>query len=187
MPDHIAGVPILGVIAASGTGKTTLLRALIAHLNGTGLRIGCVKHTHHPFDIDRPGKDSYLLRKAGAEQMIVGGAGRWALMVDRAPDTDMSLVELAARFDTDNLDLILVEGFRLENIPKIEVHRTETGRELLCRTSSQIIALATNQVPPPAVGVPILPLDEVPRIAQFVLTHLARLNQGGSPQEQAPC
>ncbi|MCB1748081.1 MAG: molybdopterin-guanine dinucleotide biosynthesis protein B [Gammaproteobacteria bacterium] len=174
MLEHVAGVAVLGVIAASGTGKTTLLRRVIPHLTADGLRVGCIKHTHHPFDIDQPGKDSYLLRAAGAEQMLLGSAGHWALMVDTGDTTDAPLAELIARLDLARLDVVLVEGFRGEDIPRIEVHRHELGLAPLCRDTANVVALATNQRPTPTVAVPILDLDDAAAIATFVAGRVRR-------------
>jgi len=169
------GVPLVGVVAASGTGKTTLLRALIPLLSAAGLRVGCIKHTHHPFDIDQPGKDSYLLRAAGARQMLLGSAGRWALMVETGNPDDAPLRELVSKLVLSELDLVLVEGFRLEEIPRIEVHRAELGGALLCHSLPGVIALATNLTEPPTVPVPVLPLDRPAVVAAFVIDHVARV------------
>jgi molybdopterin-guanine dinucleotide biosynthesis protein MobB len=176
MIQAIKGVPLLGVIAASGTGKTTLLRAVIPHLTAAGLRIGCVKHTHHPFEIDRPGKDSFLLRAAGASQMLLGSAGTWALMVDTGTERDAGLLELVHRFDLEQLDLVLVEGFHLEDIPKIEVHRVSLGMELASKAAAQVIAIASNQKPPPTLDVPVLDVDEPAAIADFIRAHMRAVN-----------
>jgi molybdopterin-guanine dinucleotide biosynthesis adapter protein len=169
------GVPLVGVVAASGTGKTTLLRALIPLLSAAGLRVGCIKHTHHPFDIDQPGKDSFLLREAGARQMLLGSAGRWALMVETGHHVDAPLRELVSKLVLSELDLVLVEGFRLEEIPRIEVHRAELGAALLCHSLPGVIALATNLAEPPTVPVPVLPLDRPAAIAAFLIEHVARV------------
>jgi molybdopterin-guanine dinucleotide biosynthesis protein MobB len=120
-------IPLLGFAAYSGTGKTTLLEQLIPELNQANIRVAMVKHTHHEkFDIDKPGKDSYRLRKAGAEQMLVASAKRWALMVEHPAQATLNepdLFELLPHLDLSKADLILVEGFKHENISKIELHR----------------------------------------------------------------
>ncbi len=113
--------PLVGFTAVSGTGKTTLLIKLITLLADKDIRVGIIKHAHHTFDIDQPGKDSYQLRKAGASEMLIGSVNRWALMVDAEKDQEFTLEDHIQRLDQDNLDLILVEGFKLEEIPKIEV------------------------------------------------------------------
>ncbi|MEX2481657.1 MAG: molybdopterin-guanine dinucleotide biosynthesis protein B [Gammaproteobacteria bacterium] len=169
------GVPLVGVVAASGTGKTTLLRAVIPLLDAAGLRIGCVKHTHHPFEIDHRGKDSYLLREAGARQMLLGSAGRWALMVETHDPVDVPLRELIGRLALAELDLVLVEGYRLEEIPRIEIHRAELGGPLLCESLPGVIALATNLAHAPTLPIPVLALDDPAVIAGFLIEHVARL------------
>lgn len=165
--------PLLGFAAYSGTGKTTLLTRLIPRLRAQGKRIGVVKHAHHRFDIDHPGKDSYELRKAGAEQMLIASRLRWALIVEQpgaTPETapDPQLEELLNRMDRAHLDLILVEGFKHVPFPKIELHRPELGNPLLFPNDASIIAVATNAPLPMHTQLPILPLDKPDEIAQFI-------------------
>ena len=105
--------PVLGFAAFSGTGKTTLLEKLIPQLTEQGIRIGMLKHAHHEFDIDTPGKDSYRLRKAGARQMLIASSRRQALMIDFETPREPRLDELITRLDLENIDLVLVEGFIL--------------------------------------------------------------------------
>lgn len=169
------GVPLVGVVAASGTGKTTLLRAVIPLLDAAGIRVGCIKHTHHPFEIDHRGKDSYLLREAGARQMLLGSTGRWALMVETREPSDAPLRELVGRLALAELDLVLVEGYRLEEIPRIEVHRAELGGPLLCQTLPGVIALATNLRRTPTLPIPVFALDQPALIARFLIAHVTHL------------
>lgn len=168
------GVPVLGFMAPSGTGKTTLLRALIPRLTAAGLRVGCVKHTHHSFEIDHPGKDSFALRAAGATQVLLGSSQRWALIVEAPDAEEPGLVQLLERLELSALDLVLVEGFRLETLPKIEVHRVELGRPLACTSTASIVALATNQQPLPKVAVPSFDLDRPDALADFIRDHVVR-------------
>jgi molybdopterin-guanine dinucleotide biosynthesis protein B len=140
------------------------------------MRVGCIKHTHHAFDIDRPGKDSHTLRLAGARQVLIGSAERWALIVERPPAAGVSLPQMLERLDLAGLDLVLVEGFRLEPIPQIEIHRAELGAPPLGTGSASVIALASNQKPAPAVAVPVFDLDDPTALARFVLDHVARLS-----------
>ncbi len=119
-------IPLLGIVAYSGTGKTTLLKQLIPWLRQRGIRTGLIKHTHHDIDVDTPGKDSFELRKAGADQTMVASNSRWALMTETPGHDEFSLEYLATRFDSNNLDMILVEGFKHEDIDKIVLHRKET-------------------------------------------------------------
>lgn len=169
-------LPLLGFAAWSGTGKTTLLEQLIPLLVDRGLRIGVLKHAHHDFDIDQPGKDSYRLRKAGARQMMVASRRRHA----RITETTHSETELAeadfrqllASFDQTELDLLLVEGFKHEHFPKIELHRAEIGKPLLFPEDGDIIALASDQ--PQQCGeqqqtsLPRLDINDLAAIADFV-------------------
>ncbi len=167
------GVPILGFIAPSGTGKTTLLQALIPRLAAAGLRVGCVKHTHHPFDIDHPGKDSHTLRAAGASQVLIGSHARWALIVESPGAADPTLVQLLDRLGLDQLDLVLVEGYKLESIPQVEVHRVECSSTLQTTASRAVIAVASNQQPAPLLDVPVYDLDQPDALAQHILRHVA--------------
>ena len=116
-------IPVLAISAWSGTGKTTLLKKLIPALCAKGIRPGLIKHTHHNMDVDKPGKDSYELRKAGAAQTIVASNQRWALMTETPEADSLDLHYLASRFDSNSLDLILVEGFKHEEIDKIVLYR----------------------------------------------------------------
>jgi molybdopterin-guanine dinucleotide biosynthesis protein B len=164
---------VLGFAGTSGSGKTTLLIKLIARLRARGLRIGAIKHTHHEFDIDHPGKDSYELRHAGAERIAIGSSRRWALVVERAHDIEPTLTELLDIVDAKDLDLILVEGFRHERFIKIEVHRPSHGRALLASTDDSIIAIATDDLLAEAPHIPRLPLNDLDRIEAFVLELIA--------------
>ncbi len=163
--------PIVGFAAWSGTGKTTLLRRLLPLLKARGLRIGVIKHAHHDFEIDYPGKDSYELRKAGAAQMLVGSRQRWALIVenDPPPDAEPALADLLARLQGDGLDLILVEGFKPEAIPKIEVYRPALGKPLLAPEDPAIVAIATDAPYATPALVPLLDLNDPPAIVDFLL------------------
>lgn len=120
-------IPLLAFAAWSGTGKTTLLKKLIPALCARGIRPGLIKHTHHDMDVDKPGKDSYELRKAGAAQTIVASQQRWALMTETPDEEELDLHFLASRMDTSKLDLILVEGFKHEEIAKIVLFRDGAG------------------------------------------------------------
>lgn len=167
-------IPLLGFAAFSGTGKTTLLEQLIPELNQANIRIAMVKHTHHEkFDIDKPGKDSYRLRKAGAEQMLVASAKRWALMVEQPvheQSEEPMLFELLAHLDLQKTNLILVEGFKHEAISKIELHRPSLGKPLLYPDDPHIIALAADQ--PVSVGKlnsPLLDINNIAQISAFII------------------
>ena len=161
--------PLLGFCAYSGTGKTTLLTSLIPVLNRNGLKIGLVKHAHHQFDIDQPGKDSYELRKAGACEMMVASAKRWAL-VHESPEVkvDPTLEELLPHLSLSELDLVLVEGFKHEPLEKIELYRPSLGNPLIYPDDSSIIALATDLPSCEKIELPILDLNNIDEIADFI-------------------
>lgn len=137
-------IPVLGFTAASGTGKTTLLTALIPLLKTQGLRIGLIKHSHHDFQIDQPGKDSFRLRAAGASPVLLVSSQRRAVITEIAPEREPRLGEELQQFDLRNLDLVLVEGFSAEKFPKIELHRKVLARPLLYPDDPDIIAVASD-------------------------------------------
>jgi molybdopterin-guanine dinucleotide biosynthesis protein B len=159
--------PVLGFAAYSGTGKTTLLTRLLPLLRDRGLRIGMVKHAHHSFDIDHPGKDSYELRSAGACQMLVASRHRWALMTELEREQEPDLGELVERLDRVDLDLILVEGFKQVAFPKIELYRPALGHTPMFPQDPNIIAVATDG--PIDTDLPRLQLNDPGAIAEFVL------------------
>lgn len=179
-----AGVPVLGIAAYSGTGKTTLLRKLLPMLRGRGLRVGMVKHAHHSFDIDVPGKDSYELRKAGAVQMLVASRHRWALVTEMGDVGEPRLAELLARLDQSALDLILVEGFKAEAFPKIELHRPSLGHPLLHPLDRSIVAVAADAPFEPAGAIALLDLNRPGQIAEFILHWIGR--SGATGRRAAP-
>ncbi|WP_054180968.1 molybdopterin-guanine dinucleotide biosynthesis protein MobB [Trabulsiella odontotermitis] len=164
-------IPLLAVAAWSGTGKTTLLKKLIPALCAAGVRPGLIKHTHHDMDVDKPGKDSYELRKAGAAQTIVASAQRWALMTETPEEPELDLTWLVSRMDASTLDLVLVEGFKHEPVAKIVLFREGSGhdaKELVL--DEYVIAVASNI--PLALQVPVLDLNNIDEIVSFILTWL---------------
>ena len=165
--------PLLGIVGWSGTGKTTLLKKLIPALNEQGIRTGLIKHTHHNMDVDKPGKDSYELRKAGAYQTLVASAQRWALMTETPAEEPPDLYYLASRMDGRTLDIILVEGFKHEAIPKLLLFREGTGRtaeELVC--DEHTLALVTDIRIPHTL--PVLDINDVHQVAGFVAQWLRK-------------
>ncbi|MDD3519441.1 MAG: molybdopterin-guanine dinucleotide biosynthesis protein B [Chromatiales bacterium] len=165
--------PVLGFAAWSGTGKTTLLTRLIPILRERGLRIAMIKHAHHAFDIDQPGKDSYELRKAGAAQMLIASSHRFALMVDHDQPHEPVLAELLGKLDPALADLVLVEGFKAERMPKIELHRPALGKPMLFQDDPDIIAVASNEPGTIQTSLPLLPLDDPRAVADFIIDWLA--------------
>ena len=173
--DELQQLPaLLGFVAWSGTGKTTLLRKLIPLLKAQGVRVGVIKHAHCKFDVDHPGKDSYELRKAGADQMLIASHVRWALMVEESQGDYPSLSKMLSKMDHASLDLVLVEGFKQEAFPKIEVHRPSLGKDLIHPNDPTIIALASDAPVEPERAMPLLDLNDEHAVAQFVMEYLAQ-------------
>ena len=160
-------IPVLGFAAWSGTGKTTLLVKLLPLLRLQGLRIGMIKQTHHDFEIDVPGKDSYELRKAGASQMLLASEKRSALITEYESPAALPLSALVKQLDLANLDLVLVEGFRHLPFDKIELHRPSTGREPVFPHDSSVIAVASDEKIDTS-GLPLLNINSAEEIAGFI-------------------
>ena len=159
---------IFGIAGWSGSGKTTLLEKLIPQFTARGLRVSVIKHAHHGFDIDRPGKDSYRHRAAGASEVLLSCNDRWALMHERRDEADVTLDELLSRLAP--CDLVLIEGFKQEPVPKLEVYRPENGKPPLFPERGDIVAVASDV--PLATSLPRLALDDVAGIAEFVMKFL---------------
>lgn len=159
-------LPLLAVVGWSGTGKTTLLQKLIPILSSQGIRSGLIKHTHHQMDVDTPGKDSYLLRKAGANQVIVASSQRWALMCETPDEEQIDLSYLVSRMDNSLLDLVLVEGFKNEAVPKIVLWRAGIKGGVEDLLDEQVIAVASDRTL--RLSVPVLDLNQPVAIASFI-------------------
>lgn len=162
---------IIGLAGWSGAGKTTLLTRLIPHLIGQGLRVATIKHAHHGFDVDVPGKDSYEHRQAGAAQVMVSSAKRWALMTELSGAAEPDLAFLVARLNP--ADLVIVEGFKREPHPKIEVFREANGKDWLYPGDPWIQAVASDV--PPAGTLPQVALGDVAAVAALALRLAAPL------------
>jgi molybdopterin-guanine dinucleotide biosynthesis protein B len=158
-------VRIFGLAGWSGSGKTTLLAALIPELVGRGVTVSTIKHAHHEFDIDQPGKDSWRHRQAGAREVMVASSRRFALMHELRDAPEPSLDELVARMAP--VDLLLVEGFKRDPHPKLEVHRPSVGKPFLYPDDPHIVAIASDETL--TVPLPLLPIGEVAAIADFIL------------------
>ena len=163
--------PVLGFAAFSGTGKTSLLEKLLPLLDDQGIAIGMVKHAHHAFDIDKPGKDSYRLRKAGARQMLIASSQRQALMTENAVAQEPRLDELVKQLDLDTIDQYQVDGIQIQSLDKIELHRQALGKPLLYPQDSNIIAIASDH-PDDCAGLPSLDIDDTAAIAAFIVRWL---------------
>ncbi|KAB0316946.1 bifunctional molybdopterin-guanine dinucleotide biosynthesis adaptor protein MobB/molybdopterin molybdotransferase MoeA [Vibrio diabolicus] len=182
---HTLNIPILGFAAYSGTGKTTLLEALLPKLTEAGLRIGMLKHAHHNFDVDKPGKDSYRLRKAGASQMLIASRNRYALMTE-TPEAEAEFEYLLTRFDEDKLDVVLVEGCKNIAFPKIELHREEVGKPWLYPHDENIIAIASDTAELDS-ELPQMNINDLDAIAQFVLQYVQEAKAPKSKEKDAAC
>jgi molybdopterin-guanine dinucleotide biosynthesis protein MobB len=168
-------LPLIGLCAYSGTGKTTLLTQLIPVLKQRGLRVGVVKHAHHNFDIDHPGKDSYEFRQAGAEQVAVASHKRIAWIKENPVDkNEPDLLDALSALDINNLDLVIAEGFKRESFAKIELHRPSLGQPLLCTKDKNIIALATDADVTVTPIPQLLDLNNVDEIAEFIISYINR-------------
>ncbi|WP_268809989.1 bifunctional molybdopterin-guanine dinucleotide biosynthesis adaptor protein MobB/molybdopterin molybdotransferase MoeA [Vibrio parahaemolyticus] len=182
---HTLNIPLIGFAAYSGTGKTTLLEALLPKLTEAGLRIGMLKHAHHNFDVDKPGKDSYRLRKAGASQMLIASRNRFALMTE-TPEAEAEFEYLLTRFDEDKLDVVLVEGCKNIAFPKIELHREEVGKPWLYPHDDNIIAIASDTAELDS-ELPQMNINDLDAIAQFVLQYVQDAKAPKSKEKDAAC
>ncbi|EGR0023797.1 bifunctional molybdopterin-guanine dinucleotide biosynthesis adaptor protein MobB/molybdopterin molybdotransferase MoeA [Vibrio alginolyticus] len=182
---HTLNIPILGFAAYSGTGKTTLLEALLPKLTEAGLRIGMLKHAHHNFDVDKPGKDSYRLRKAGASQMLIASRNRFALMTE-TPEAEAEFEYLLTRFDEDMLDVVLVEGCKNIAFPKIELHREEVGKPWLYPNDENIIAIASDGGELDS-ELPQMNINDLEAIAQFVIQYVQEAKAPKNKEKEAAC
>lgn len=163
--------PVLGLCAFSGTGKTTLLTGLLPLLRARGLRVGVVKHAHHAFDMDQPGKDSHTLRESGASQIVVASSQRIASIEEQPTrGREPHLADALARINPADIDLVIAEGFKAECFPKIELHRPSMGKPLLCRQDNNIIAVASDEALDLPDGVLALDLNAQQDIADFVIS-----------------
>ncbi|MGB0505831.1 MAG: molybdopterin-guanine dinucleotide biosynthesis protein B [Pikeienuella sp.] len=159
---------VYGVVGWKNAGKTTLMERLVANISGRGLTVSTIKHAHHVFDVDRPGKDSYRHRVAGAQQVLVASAARWALMSELRETPEPSLDELLAQMSP--VDLVLIEGYKRDRHPKVEAYRSATGAPLIAADDETVRAIATNDDVEAAQ--PLLPLDDAAAVAGFILADL---------------
>ena len=164
---------VFGFAGYSGSGKTTLIEQLIPRFVMRGLRVSLVKHAHHSFDIDKPGKDSYRHREAGASEVLITSDQRWVLMHELRGEAEPTLHEQLRRFSA--CDLVLVEGYKHAEIPKLEVHRPSIGKALLHPVDPNIIAIAADA--PVATRLPVLDLNDCEAIAAYICDHLARAHE----------
>lgn len=162
---------IYGVTGWRNAGKTTLMEQLVSEATRRGLSVSTIKHAHHAFDIDRPGKDSHRHREAGAREVLVASDARYAIMHELRGSAAPGLAELLARLSP--VDLVLVEGYKRDRHPKIEVWRAATGTDLIAANDPTIRAIASDDAPP--VDRPVLPLGDPAGIIDFILTDLGMI------------
>ena len=161
--------PIVGLCAYSGSGKTTLLEKIIPIFTAHKINVAVIKHAHHTFDIDHAEKDSYKIRKAGAQQILISSQKRWALIHENPEDhSELSLQDALQHITVKNIDLVIVEGFKTAPIPKIEIHRPILGKPLISAKDGHVIAIATDQPNEVDSALPQLDLNTPAHIVQFI-------------------
>ena len=159
---------IIGLAGWSGSGKTTLIKKLIPRLLARGIAVSTLKHAHHGFDLDQPGKDSFFHRTAGATEVIISSAKRWAILHELREQPEWDLAALIGKMSP--VDLVLVEGFKRDAFPKLEIHRIANGKPLIHPEDPHIVAVASDSALPQA-KVPVIDLDDIEAIADLLLKH----------------
>ena len=175
-----AATRVVGLAGWSGAGKTTLIARVIPVLVGRGLKIATVKHAHHDFDIDQPGKDSWLHREAGASEVAIVSSRRWALVHELRGEDEPSLAELLAKLSP--ADLVIVEGFKRHALPKLEVYRAAIGKPLIYPEDDCVVAIASD-APLPQAQLPVLPLDDIEGIANVLQAEALPRERIGAPRK----
>jgi molybdopterin-guanine dinucleotide biosynthesis protein B len=171
---------IIGLAGWSGSGKTTLLTKVLPRLIARGKKVSTLKHAHHNFDIDRPGKDSFEHRSAGATEVLVVSGNRWALMHELRGAPEPDLRDLLGKLS--DVDLVLIEGFKRQQFPKLEIHRKENGKPLLHPEDDWIVAVASDSPLPDAL-VPVVDLNDIETIADLLLAEAMPLERLGAHAE----
>ena len=162
----MSSMRIIGLAGWSGSGKTTLVTKLVPCLIGRGLRVSTLKHAHHGFDLDQPGKDSFMHRAAGATEVIVSSAKRFAILHELRDEAEWDLPALVARMSP--VDLVLVEGYKRDPFPKLEIHRAANGKPLLHPQDPHIVAVASDVALPDAT-VPVIDLNDIAAVADLLV------------------
>ncbi len=176
-------LPLLGIAAWSGTGKTTLLEQLLPRLGERGLRVSVIKHAHHAFDVDQPGKDSHRLRQAGASPILVASRARVALMMETPGREEADLAELIEMVRPQHPDLVLVEGFKAWPLPKLELFRPEVGKSLRVAEDAWVRAVASDAALSLPAGVEALDLNDIEALADWVAAWPDRWASSRVPRE----
>ncbi|WP_282607910.1 molybdopterin-guanine dinucleotide biosynthesis protein B [Pelagibius sp. Alg239-R121] len=159
---------VFGLAGWSGSGKTTLVCQVIPELVSRGLTVSTIKHAHHNFDVDKPGKDSYEHRQAGANEVLISSGKRWALMHELREAPEPTVADLVGKMSP--VDLLLIEGFKKAPHPKLEVHRPSVGKPLLCTEDPHVVAIASDEKVE-GIDLPQLHLNDVKAIADFIISH----------------
>ncbi len=173
---------IIGLAGWSGSGKTTLVTKAIPRLAARGCRVSTLKHAHHGFDLDQPGKDSFMHRAAGATEVVISSAKRFALLHELRGEAEWDLPALLAKLSP--VDLVLVEGFKREAFPKLEIHRAANGKPLLHPDDPHIVAIAADTALPQA-RVPVIDLNDIEAVADLLLERAAPLGRIAGLQRSA--
>jgi molybdopterin-guanine dinucleotide biosynthesis protein B len=165
---------IIGLAGWSGSGKTTLITKVIPRLIARGLSVSTLKHAHHGFDLDQPGKDSFFHRAAGATEVVISSAKRFAILHELRGEPEWDLPELVAKISP--VDLVLVEGYKRDPFPKLEVHRAANGKPLIHPEDPHVIAIAAD-IALPAVKLPVVDLDDIEAVADLLLKHAVPIDE----------
>ena len=167
---------IIGLAGWSGSGKTTLIKKLIPRLLARGISVSTLKHAHHGFDLDQPGKDSFFHRTAGATEVIISSAKRWAILHELRAEEEWDMAALVGKMSP--VDLVLVEGFKRDAFPKLEIHRIANGKPLIHPEDPHIVAVASDSALP-AAAVPVVDLNDIEAIADLLLKHAVPIGAAG--------
>jgi len=173
---------IIGLAGWSGSGKTTLITKVLPRLIARGQRVSTLKHAHHGFDLDQPGKDSFMHRTAGATEVVISSAKRFAVLHELRDEPEWNLPDLLGKLAP--VDLILVEGFKRDPFPKLEIHRAANGKPLIQPDDAYIVAIASDE-PLPQVKVPVIDLNDIEAIADMLLQHAVPLQSAAAAMRSA--
>jgi molybdopterin-guanine dinucleotide biosynthesis adapter protein len=167
---------IIGLAGWSGSGKTTLITKVIPRLMARGLTVSTLKHAHHGFDLDQPGKDSFFHRAAGATEVVISSAKRFAILHELRGEPEWNLPDLVAKISP--VDLVLVEGYKRDAFPKLEIHRAANGKPLIQPDDPHVVAIASD-VPVAEAKVPLVDLDDIEAIADLLVKHAVPVDELG--------
>jgi molybdopterin-guanine dinucleotide biosynthesis protein MobB len=173
---------IIGLAGWSGSGKTTLITKVLPRLIARGQRVSTLKHAHHGFDLDQPGKDSFMHRTAGATEVVISSAKRFAVLHELRDEPEWDLPDLLGKLAP--VDLVLVEGFKRDAFPKLEIHRAANGKPLIHPDDPHVVAIASDTLLPQA-KVPVIDLDDIERIADTLLKHATPLHSVAQAMRRA--